>query len=138
MFQNLCECVFFRFFLEEKIFTQEKIGNFFQPHFFYYSLRIFWTISTNFCRFLVAAFVFDPTDGSTSDKRCNFLQLLYTYYIYTIVIIYNLILNHTNYVSCKGLKIYNAICSLVLGRWFLIQCAIPVIYVDDIYNISYA
>ena len=38
----------------------------------------------------------------------------------------NLLLNHTNYVLCKGLKIYNATCSLVLCRGFLNPCAILV------------
>ena len=37
-----------------------------------------------------------------------------------------LLLSHTNYVLCEGLKIYNAICSLVLGREFLIRCPILV------------
>ena len=38
-----------------------------------------------------------------------------------------ILLDHTKYVLCKGLKSYNAICSLVLRRGFLIRCAILVI-----------
>ena len=37
-----------------------------------------------------------------------------------------ILLDHTKYVLCKGLKSFNAICSLVLRRWFLIRCAILV------------
>ena len=37
-----------------------------------------------------------------------------------------ILLDHTKYVLYKGLKSYDAICSLVLRRGFLIRCAIHV------------
>ena len=43
-------------------------------------------------------------------------------------------LGSAKYVLCKGLKLYDAICSLVLRRGFLIRCAILVYVIHQYYS----
>ena len=58
-----------------------------------------------------------PSERSSSDLKVRRLSDIY------------LLLDLTNYVLCKCFKIYNAICSLVLRRGFLIPCAILVLFI---------
>ena len=57
-----------------------------------------------------------PSERSSSDLKVRRLSDIYS------------LLDNTSYVLCKGLEIYNEICSLVLRRVFLIRCAILVYF----------